>query len=93
MAAHSGPKRLFGNTAMNATTVMDKNPKIGTDCKISMNGMIMRSARLLFAAQVAKVKVNNNEKNKAINMRDTVRKAYPGKWLGSKEIGMDCPSS
>ncbi len=66
---------LEGKSAIKPTTAIERKPKIGTDCKISISGMMMRAARRLFAAQVAKMKVNNKEKIIAINMRKTVRSA------------------
>ena len=33
--AHSSPSRLPGNSAMNAVTVTDRNPRTGTDCRMS----------------------------------------------------------
>ena len=35
IAAHSNPSSEPGNSAMNAVTVIDKKPRMGTDCKMS----------------------------------------------------------
>ena len=72
IAAHSGPSILPRNNAINPAMVSDKKLNTGTDCMISINGMMMRSARLLLAARVPKIKVNNNEKNRAMNILKTV---------------------
>src|SRR4051812_5882026 len=88
MEAHSGPIKLPGNKPMKAATPTGKNPSMGTDCKTSMMGMMMRSARRLLAAHVPKIKVNAKENTKAINMRTTVRAAYSGKADTLSEIGM-----
>src|SRR5579883_361320 len=92
MAAHSGPSKLPGNKPIKTATVTDKKPRIGTDCKTSIIGMMRRPARRLLAAQVPKIKVKRREKNKAISMRTTVRAAYKGKSLGFKERGITSPS-
>lgn len=75
IAADSGPSILLGNKLINPVMVMAKNPKIGTDCKISMAGIITNSACLLLAAQVPKMNVNIKEQPMAINIRITVRDA------------------
>ena len=50
MAANSNPSSDPGNKAMNAATVIDKKPRIGTDCKMSSAGIRIFSARRLRAA-------------------------------------------
>ena len=79
IAAHSGPSMLFLKITIKPVTVIERKLKIGIDCKISIIGIIKRSACLFFAAKVPKVKVNKREKNKAINKRMVVRRAYVGK--------------
>src|SRR6516164_3641602 len=39
IAAHSYPRRLFGKSAMNPVTVIERKPRIGTDWRISRTGM------------------------------------------------------
>ena len=73
--AISGPNKLPGNRATKATTEMARKPNTGTDCRISIEGIMICSARRLFAAHVPKIKVHIKEKNSAINIRNTVRKA------------------
>ena len=51
--AHSRPSVEPGNRAMNAVTVIDRNPRIGTDCRMSRIGMSTFSARRRRAAAVA----------------------------------------
>ena len=44
MLAHSTPKRLPGNRAINPVTVIERNPSTGTDCRISRAGKITERA-------------------------------------------------
>ncbi len=53
MEAHSSPSIEFGNNRTNAVTVIDRNPRIGTDCRTSSTGMSTFSARRSRAAAVA----------------------------------------
>ena len=46
---------------MNAVTVIDRNPRIGTDCKMSSAGIITFSARRSRAAAVPYTKVNSTD--------------------------------
>jgi len=39
IAAHSTPNRLPGNSAMNPVTVIERKPRIGTDCSTSSAGI------------------------------------------------------
>src|SRR5215831_17494182 len=88
MAANSAPKTRPGTSDMKNTTVIEMNPKIGTDCKMSRIGMRNRAARSLFAAHVAYVNVNNKDKVSAANMRSVVRAAYSGRCTGSSDNGV-----
>src|SRR5579864_3593541 len=47
IAASSSPSTWPGNRFMKNTTVNVKNPRIGTDCRMSSNGMRMMLARWL----------------------------------------------
>ncbi len=60
---------------MNPVIVNVRNPRIGTDCRISSAGTINCPARRLRAASVATTSVNTVEANSAANMRMTVRSA------------------
>src|ERR1700733_3842471 len=51
-AASSSPITLPGDSRMKNTTVKVRNPRIGTDCKISSTGISTNPARLLLAAAV-----------------------------------------
>ena len=51
--ANSAPNTLPGDSDRNHTTVTDRKPRIGTDCRISSSGTKRLPARALFAAQVA----------------------------------------
>jgi hypothetical protein len=51
-AASSGPSRLPGNSLRKPTTVMERKPRIGTDCRMSSSGIRMRPARSLLAAKL-----------------------------------------
>ena len=75
MAASSAPRTWPGNRLMKNTTVKDRKPRIGTDCRMSSSGTRISPARRLFAAQVAIVKVNSNEHSRAANIRSVVRTA------------------
>ena len=50
IAASSTPMTLPGNRAMKPTTVKDRKPRMGTDCRMSKSGTSNRSARRLLAA-------------------------------------------
>jgi hypothetical protein len=52
-AAHSAPSARPGASDMKKTTVTDRKPKIGTDCRMSRSGSSIVPARRLLAAQVA----------------------------------------
>ena len=73
---------------MKNTTVMEMNPRIGTDCRMSRIGTNNLPARSLLAAQVAYVRVNIKDRNRPANMRNVVRAAYSGKCLGSRDRGV-----
>ena len=75
IAASSSPSTWPGNRFMKNTTVKVRNPRIGTDCRMSRIGTISIPARRLFAAAVAKVKVKTSEAASAANMRRVVRAA------------------
>ena len=51
--AHSRPSSEPGNSAMNPVIVTDRNPRIGTDCRMSSSGIRTFSARRSRAAAVA----------------------------------------
>ncbi len=53
MAANSAPRTRPGANDMKNTTVMEMNPRIGTDWRMSRMGTSSLPARSLFAAQVA----------------------------------------
>ena len=53
MAASSTPSTRPGNRPMKNTTVKVRKPMIGTDCRMSSNGISTLAARRLLAAQVA----------------------------------------
>src|SRR5580704_6558140 len=63
--ANSRPSTEPGNKAMKKVMVTVKNPRMGTDCKMSRSGMSTTRARRLRAAAVAYTKVNNTETNRA----------------------------
>ena len=52
-AARSAPSVLPGKRPRKNVTVNERNPKIGTDCRMSSSGIRIISARLLLAAIVA----------------------------------------
>ena len=60
---------------MKKTTVKLRKPRIGTDCRMSSNGIRISEARLLLAAAVPKVNVKINDAARAANMRIVVRSA------------------
>ena len=51
--ASSAPKTRPGDSDRNQTTVIERNPRIGTDCRMSSSGTSNSLARGFFAAQVA----------------------------------------
>ncbi len=51
--AHSRPSSEPGNRARKPVTVIDRNPRIGTDCRMSSAGRSTASARGSLAAAVA----------------------------------------
>ena len=53
MEANSSPSSEPGNRLMNAVTVTVRNPRTGTDCRMSSSGMRTFSARRSRAAAVA----------------------------------------
>ena len=53
IAASSSPSTRPGNRFMKNTTVKVRNPRIGTDCRMSRIGTRISAARRLFAAAVA----------------------------------------
>jgi hypothetical protein len=53
IAAHSTPRRLPGKSAMKPVTVIERKPRIGTDCSTSRIGISTFSACRLFAANAA----------------------------------------
>src|ERR1700730_13212394 len=60
IAAHSTPSSRPGNSAMKPVTVIDRKPRIGTDCRMSSTGIRIFSACRLFAAKVAYHRLNTN---------------------------------
>ncbi len=74
-AANSRPSTRPGASDMKNTTVIEMNPRIGTDCRMSRIGTSSRPARALLAAQVAYVKVKSSERPSAANIRSVVRAA------------------
>src|SRR6202040_2030222 len=89
MAANSAPSTRPGAKDMKNTTVIEMNPRIGTDCRMSRIGTNSLPARSLLAAQVAYVRVNTRERASPANMRKVVRAAYSGKSLGSRDKGVN----
>src|ERR1700731_1360998 len=83
MAANSAPSTRPGAKDMKNTTVTEMNPRIGTDCRMS------RIGTKSLAAQVAYVRVNSRESARPANMRNVVRAAYSGKYLGSRDNGVN----
>ena len=75
IAASSSPSTRPGNRPMKNTTVKVRKPRIGTDCRMSRIGTMIRPARRLLAAATAKVKVNSSEAARAANIRSVVRAA------------------
>jgi hypothetical protein len=75
IAAHSRPSCDPGNRAMKAVTVTDRNPRIGTDCRMSSSGISTFSARRRRAAAVAYTKVKPTDRASAMNMRSSDRAA------------------
>ena len=59
--------------------VKDKNPRIGTDCKISTIGIIIFSSLLDLAASTAKTIAKIKENNITTNILSTVNAAYLGR--------------
>ena len=53
MEANSSPSSVPGNRLMNAVTVTVRNPRTGTDCRMSSSGISTFSARRSRAAAVA----------------------------------------
>ncbi len=51
--ASSAPNIRPGDSDRNHTTVTDRKPRIGTDCRMSSNGTSRVPARGFLAAQVA----------------------------------------
>src|ERR1700692_409027 len=88
MAANSAPSTRPGAKDMKNTTVMEMKPRIGTDCRMSRIGTNNLPARSLLAAQVAYVRVKTNDRARPANMRNVVRAAYSGKWIGSSDSGV-----
>ena len=60
---------------MKKVTVKVRNPRIGTDWRMSSAGTITISARRLLAASVATTKVKSSEAPSAANIRSVVRSA------------------
>src|ERR1700733_2534646 len=69
IAASSSPSTRPGNRFMKNTTVNDRNPRIGTDWRMSSIGIRISAARRLFAAAVAYVNVNSSDAASAANIR------------------------
>ncbi|MNG27878.1 hypothetical protein D3C84_1130520 [compost metagenome] len=72
---------------MKNTTVNVRKPRTGTDWRISKAGRITIAALRLLAANVATTKEKTNEANKAMNMRNVVRKVYSGRCTSSRDNG------
>src|SRR6266700_1183493 len=53
IAAHSTPSSRPGKSAINPVTVIERKPRIGTDCSTSRAGMRIFSADRLLAASAA----------------------------------------
>jgi hypothetical protein len=73
--ASSKPRIECGNTAMKKVTVTVKNPRIGTDCKMSSSGMRIFSARRDRPAAVPYTNVNATDSPSAMNIRVNERNA------------------
>jgi hypothetical protein len=73
--AHSKPRADPGNSAMKPVIVIDRKPRIGTDCRMSSSGIKTFSARRSLAAAVAYTKVNTTDSANATNMRNNDRAA------------------
>jgi hypothetical protein len=52
-AAHSAPSTRPGARDMKNTTVTERKPRMGTDCRMSRSGRSTVAARRLLAAHVA----------------------------------------
>ena len=75
IAAHSKPSSEPGNNAMNPVMVIERNPRIGTDCRMSNSGIKTFSARRSLAAAVAYTKVKTSDKPRATNILSDDRAA------------------
>ena len=73
--ASSSPTSECGNSAMKNVTVIVRNPRIGTDWRMSKSGIKIFSARRDRAAAVPYTKVNTTERKSAMNMRVSDRNA------------------
>src|SRR5215469_18943886 len=88
IAASSGPSVFPGKSETKNTTVKDKYPSTGTDCRTSRIGMSTISARRLLAAAVAYNRVKIKETSSAASIRSVVRTAYIGSTAGESETGV-----
>ncbi len=53
-------------------TMVNENPRMGTDCRMSSSGISTAAARRLLAASVAYVNVKTSEATIATSMRNAV---------------------
>src|SRR5215467_6970413 len=88
IAASSGPSVFPGKSETKKTTVKDRYPSTGTDCRTSRIGISTISARRLFAASVAYTRVKIREASRAVSIRSVVRTAYIGSIEGESDIGL-----
>ena len=87
IAAHSTPRSRPGNSAMNPVTVIERNPRIGTDWRMSSTGIRIFSAWRFLAATARVDEAEDQGATSAAAIRKTVRSAYSGEPPGSSEIG------
>src|SRR5215472_2115276 len=87
IAASSGPSVFPGKSETKNTTVKDRYPSTGTDCRTSRTGISTISARRLLAARVAYDRVKIREASRAASIRNVVRTAYIGSTEGDSETG------
>ena len=73
--AISKPTVECGNSQMKNATVIVRNPRIGTDCRMSSSGISTFSARRDRAAAVPYTNVNTTDKPSAMNILVSDRNA------------------
>src|ERR1700739_2471364 len=88
IAASSGPSVFLGKSETKNTTVKDKYPSTGTDCRTSRTGISTISARRLLTAAVAYNRGKIKDASRAASIRSVVRTAYIGSTEGDREMGL-----